>query len=143
MERTKLLELLVDKLQTFMRYSRPSKEKLLAECELNHAQMHFLLMVHLHKAVTMSELATRTNTTMGAVTQLVDGLIEKGLLERLRDEKDKRVVAIKFSAAGEKKFEALKKQHMAYLSQLFDVLSDDEIQAMTVILDKLVKKVLV
>ena len=50
---------------------------------------------------TASELARELGYTSGAVTRLIDGLEQKGLIARDRDEADRRVVRLRVTAAGD------------------------------------------
>ena len=77
----------------------------------------------MHKQVTVNHLAETANTTPGAVTQIVDGLIAKGFLERQKDETDKRKVFVQFSTEGKEKYNRMKEKHMQFLQSLFEVLT--------------------
>jgi DNA-binding MarR family transcriptional regulator len=48
----------------------------------------------------MTELATILDSPISTATRVVDRLVEKGLVERLRSEKDRRIVEVSFSPLG-------------------------------------------
>lgn len=50
--------------------------------------------------VTMGALAEKLGIGHGVATRLVDRLVEKGLVERTRDENDRRVVLVSLSESG-------------------------------------------
>jgi DNA-binding MarR family transcriptional regulator len=50
-----------------------------------------------HGPLTAGELALRTGLTPGAVTGLIDRLVEVGAVERMRDDSDRRKVMVRAS----------------------------------------------
>ena len=85
----------------------------------------------------VKELADRTGVTSGAVTQFVDALVEKGLVSREGDPDDRRVVRLKLSETARDRYEKLKRDHVASLSRVFGVLSDDELLQLIRIFQKI------
>jgi DNA-binding MarR family transcriptional regulator len=55
--------------------------------------------------VPASRLAARADITPTSVTQMVDGLVKHGLVERVRSEEDRRVVFVRLTPAGREAFE--------------------------------------
>lgn len=51
----------------------------------------------------MSELAELTNQSAGTLTGIVDRLIDDGLVQRVRDTEDRRVVQVALTEAGEER----------------------------------------
>ncbi len=66
------------------------------------------LMVHLgiHGPQTMSEIAEGLEVTTPAVTGLVDKLEKRGLVERVRDSQDRRVVRVRLAPHAQQMAEA-------------------------------------
>lgn len=54
--------------------------------------------------IRMTDISQRMMVSKPAATQMVERLVEKGYVERVRDENDRRVVYIQPSPAGEKAF---------------------------------------
>jgi len=50
------------------------------------------------------ELATAANLTPASITKMLDGLSRTGLLERVRDESDRRRVGVRITEAGRREF---------------------------------------
>jgi DNA-binding MarR family transcriptional regulator len=59
-----------------------------------------------HGPLTAGELAQRTGLTPGAVTGLIDRLVELGAVERVRDTEDRRKVLVRASGRLEQQEEA-------------------------------------
>lgn len=62
--------------------------------------------------VKVSELSELVHSTKPATSKMLNALEEKGYIERISDKRDRRVVYIRLSAAGEKKIkEAFSRMH--------------------------------
>lgn len=79
------------------------------------------------------------NTTLEAdkVTRAVDMLVEKGLMLRREDPDDRRRVVLTLSASGARVFEEIEAVRKALEASFLEVLSDEELQSLYSILDKL------
>jgi DNA-binding MarR family transcriptional regulator len=71
-----------------------------AELELSSPQVHTLLALGHEGPLTMGELARRAAVTEKTTTGLVDRLERDGLVQRLRDEADRRVVRVRLTPHG-------------------------------------------
>ncbi len=80
---------------------RREVELRMARLELTDAQWKPLWLLRSGKATTAIELARVACVDAGAVTRMVDRLEDKGLIERVRSETDRRVVNLRLTAAGE------------------------------------------
>lgn len=138
--RQELIQELIESFHVLSRNIGPGREQFLFKVGLNHAQLKFLYFIYSGHELTVQKLVALTKTTPGAITQLVDGLIKKGFLQRIHDEIDKRRIYITLSTSGKKKFERMKRLHIAFLLSLFDVLSEKELRQLAVIQKKLTSK---
>jgi DNA-binding MarR family transcriptional regulator len=66
------------------------------------SQMRALSAFHEDRAYRMGELSKIAQVTMPFMTEMVDGLVQEGILERIRDDEDRRVVKVKLSDNGRK-----------------------------------------
>lgn len=69
---------------------------------LGLTQAQWIPVLHLAsgKAHTSADLARRTLQTPGAMTRLVDRLVDKGIIERERSTDDRRVVSLRLTEEG-------------------------------------------
>ena len=74
--------------------------------------------------------------TPGAITQFVDGLVEKDLVRRSEDPNDRRVLRIKLTELAESDFKQFWKDYFTAVSQIFSALSDEEIKQLIGLLSK-------
>ncbi|MFC6331510.1 MarR family winged helix-turn-helix transcriptional regulator [Paenibacillus septentrionalis] len=79
-------------------------------------------------ALKASHLADRLHITCGAVTGLADKLIEQGLIERKKDESDRRVVLLSLTDQGRKRAEEIKEIRKNLMLYMFANMSRDEME---------------
>jgi DNA-binding MarR family transcriptional regulator len=95
-------------LQLLFKASRLANEKALARITAHPSgagsrvrPAHTALFPHLDfDGVRLTELAVRVGVTKQAVGQLVDDLVEVGMVERVADPQDRRAKRIRFSRLG-------------------------------------------
>ena len=73
---------------------------------------------------TVGELARRLQTRHHSVVELADRLEARGLVVRVRSERDRRLVGIGLTAEGERILDALSAQHQAELATAGPALLD-------------------
>jgi DNA-binding MarR family transcriptional regulator len=66
----------------------------------NPSQMRALAAFHDDREYRMGELSKNAQVTMPFMTEMVDRLVQEGMLERVRDTDDRRVVKVKLSEQG-------------------------------------------
>src|SRR5690606_31819518 len=74
---------------------------------LTEAQRQVLFTVAEEGHMTIGDIAKRLRVTNGAVTQLVDGLVRHGVVERRTDTADARRVYVHITNLGAEKLRAL------------------------------------
>lgn len=84
------------------------------------------------------ELAETVGYTKGAMTSIAAKLVNLGLVERLYDENDHRTIRLDITADGEKALSIAQEIGKEVFMQLFEVLSEEEINQYLHIQEKLV-----
>lgn len=106
--------------------------------DLRRAQVTILFIIARSNApVSMKELKQKLNVTNGAITQLINGLEQKKLIERQLDENDRRLVRIKLAKSTQATFRKIKKVYAVKAAQLFAVFNDSELAQLDSLLGKL------
>ncbi|MBI1389421.1 MAG: MarR family transcriptional regulator [bacterium] len=72
------------------------------------------------------EIGERLITRVPDVTRMIDRLVEKGLVERRRSDRDRRVVRVFITPAGKQLVESAVKPLRKFQKQWIGVLSDDD-----------------
>jgi DNA-binding MarR family transcriptional regulator len=114
-----------DGLRRFLRWSDDQAKTV----GLTGAQHQLLLAVRAHPdAPSIGEVARHLLLRHHSVVELVDRAVAAGLLERVGDDVDHRVVRLRLTPAGADKVSALGAAHLEELSRLrarFELLWDD------------------
>ena|SRR5579862_214088 len=100
---------------------------------------HLKLMMKMadsDEGISVSELSEKMAVTPGAITQFIDKLVDKGMVERFEDPKDRRIVRIKLTGAAKAKFQKIRSFYLEKTSDMFNNLSDSELKQLAAILKK-------
>ena len=82
------------------------------------------------EGLTMSELSNWLLVSAGNVTSIVTRLIDDGLIERLADGGDRRVIRVKLTAPGQTRFDEMARGHEGWVDHLMADLGESEINAL-------------
>lgn len=99
-----------------------------------------MLLVHEGRK-TMSEVAAALGVSKSAATQLLDSLIEKGFVERVQDDEDRRVAYVSVSRKGLQHFKRVRRGGAGRIMEVFDLLDDTELEQIETITAKLAERV--
>ena len=135
--REDLLQTLTQRMMSIMRHVRHPGPP--PEPRLSPPQVHILFTIARKKdgGISVKELAERSHITPGAVTQFVDGLVEKGLVAREGDPNDRRIVRLKLTELAKNQFEKFRKEHLKSMSKIFEALDDAEIEQLIALFTKI------
>lgn len=105
------------------------------------AQLGIISILHHYGGQSVSQLAEMTNTTSGAVSQIIDHLAGQELVGRINDKHDKRVVKIVLTKLGKEQYYLQRQERIAKMSKLFNSISDEELAVMVSAQAKLLESV--
>jgi MarR family 2-MHQ and catechol resistance regulon transcriptional repressor len=112
-------------------------EPRLAACGLTLTQFGVLELL-LHKGpLHQREIGRKVLTSPGNVTDVIDKLEARGLVERLRDPADRRMMRVALSGHGRMVIEDLFPRHAADIARTMSGLSRDELGTLAALLRKL------
>ncbi len=109
----------------------PSHDAFLRAHGLSGAQAQLLYFLSQQSPCAVKEVASTMCTTSGAATQLIEGLVKMGIIERSVGQQDRRYVDINLTAKGLAFFQRFKEAHLTHLAELLKPLSNEELQAST------------
>jgi DNA-binding MarR family transcriptional regulator len=110
----------------------------LAPYGLSPHQGRALLVVALVPGLRPTDLAGRLRIAPRSVTEVVDGLVDAGLLERTPDPLDRRAVLLSLTAQGHEQVAAIQASREQVAGTLFDPLPDEDRQELRRILNRIV-----
>ena len=92
------------------------------------------------EGVNQKQLAERAHINASSTSEVVAKLEDDGYLVREIDPNDKRVTILKLTEMGQVRAEEVINERESYLDHLFSKLSEEEKQALSDILDKLIER---
>jgi DNA-binding MarR family transcriptional regulator len=99
----------------------------------------FYTLLHLEQTdevCKMSDLADATHQSAASLTGVVDRLRDKQLIERLRDEKDRRQVMVAVTPQGRELISEIKQARREQMQMALAHMAEPEVEALILLLDR-------
>ena len=93
---------------------------------VNMSQLKAMTAFSEDSPLSMGELCKMANVKMPSMTEVVDRFEQEGILDRIRDMEDRRVVKVKMTAKGKKMHKEVLKKRADELTKRFGVLTTEE-----------------
>lgn len=106
--------------------------------DISNNDMHIIEAIGINEPKNMSSVAKVLSVTVGTLTIAINNLVKKGYVNRVRSEKDRRVVYISLSEKGFKAYEHHAAFHRAMIKATIDGLNTDEVNVLVKSLTNLV-----
>lgn len=136
--REKLLQSLMEKLGQIMKGTHAINNVPFGDPQLSRPQFIILFFIAPKKSgATVKDLAKFMGVTPGAVTQFIDVLVEKKLVNREESSRDRRTINIKLTNLAKKQFYHFKKEYFKNLSNAFTNLTTAEISQFIRLIEKI------
>lgn len=131
MQREELINEIVNAYGTTARLLKSYVHEVMGGEAVGPSQLHLLLSIaSWQPAPTQKQLAEYMHITPGALTQLIEPLVEAGYVTRQADTADRRRMHLKLSATGKSTLHTLKLEHAKLFASLLQSLTDDELAVM-------------
>ncbi|MBI5021313.1 MAG: MarR family transcriptional regulator [Ignavibacteriales bacterium] len=85
----------------------------------------------------LNELSKKMIVTAGNITCVIDNLQKEHLVERIKNNKDRRVIVVRLTPKGQKLFKSIFTKHAEYISKLASVLNEQEQKQLASLLKRL------
>jgi DNA-binding MarR family transcriptional regulator len=115
-------------MDTFVHRSMRASARFVKASGFSMPQFFLLMQVHRREHCGISDLSENLEITNAATSQLVDKLVQAGLLVRTEDPHDRRAKMVSLSSAGEMFIEKAIAQRSRWVDDLAAVLNADEHQ---------------
>lgn len=121
----------IDQIELLLRrvcfYIKKKGRSILEDYDITPAQFEALQIVINHEEVTISELSNHLYQAPSTITDLVDRMESKNLVQRVRNCKDRRIVKIKPLEKGHSILDAVLQERRKFLKEaLKDVNEEDQ-----------------
>lgn len=120
-----------------MKRYRHVGDQMIDEYDLTPPQIFTLEELLKSGHITMGQLATALGVTQGVATRMVDRLVVKGLVDRWRDENDRRVVMVSTTDSGTRVVETMLENGVKVLKSIFEGVSMRDREAFLQLLDRI------
>ena len=123
------LDMITDNLKKFLF----PEEWLAIDLKLSKTELFALLYLTRKEQTTMSELADTIGVPLSTATGLVDRLVRKAYVQRVRSEEDRRIVMLALTEKGERLVDEFKDIMSRYMSRIMEGLTKEEQQQLMAI----------
>lgn len=106
--------------------------------DISNNDMHIIEAIGIDEPKNMSQVAKALSVTVGTLTIAINNLVKKGYVDRMRSEKDRRVVYISLSSKGRKAYDHHAKFHKEMIEATVSGLSTEEANVLVKALENLV-----
>lgn len=141
MKREQLIEAIFATMQSMHRTGTAKFHTLIGKSGITPSQMELLFIVKTQKKVNVKELAAHMHLTPGAVTQLVEGLVRGGYVQREQDTADRRVTHVVVSPEGKQKLADLKQHRLNMMKKIMQSLTTEELEVMLKVQQKMLEHI--
>ncbi len=111
-------EHILDELEPMMAYQRRAMMRFWQDRSLSKMNLHVLMLLEQHGPMPMSRLAGMADVALSNLTGIVDRMEQHRLVDRIRDERDRRVVLVRATHQGRERcaeMEGLRREHLVRL----------------------------
>ena len=113
-------------LAPMMAYQRRSMMRIWQDRSLSKLHLHVLTLLDHHGPLPMSRLAALVDVSLSNMTGIVDRLEQHGMVERARDDRDRRLVLVRTTPTGRSRCEEAEGLRREHLRRLFGTLDGRE-----------------
>ncbi|MGH7239389.1 MAG: MarR family winged helix-turn-helix transcriptional regulator, partial [Candidatus Saccharimonadales bacterium] len=111
------------------------------ECPISLSQMELLFTLKHMQPTSPKQLGNEMKLTPGAISQLLEGLVERGLVERRHDPTDRRAQTISLSSSGKTQLSDIEKRRGKILQSVLQELTTEELEVLLRVQEKLSTKI--
>jgi DNA-binding MarR family transcriptional regulator len=94
---------------------------------LSLVHLNVLVLLDVDEALAMRGLAEALDVSQASATGIVDRMEQRGLVERLRDDEDRRVVRVAMTDEGRRLVTGMAAERRDHMAQILEQLTDEEL----------------
>jgi len=134
-------EVLAQLMRLCYRNSSPELFRRLGELDLSLTQVKTLHVLQADAEVTVKEVAGLLHMSLPAMSRSLDGLVQRGYVERLESDRDRRARFVRLLPAGRAVLEDIEQARVSALEDIIATLSDEERAALHATLLPIVERI--
>ena len=94
--------------------------------DISNNDMHIIEAVGIEEPRNMSTVAAKLMVTVGTLTTAVNSLVKKSYINRVRSEKDRRIVLLSLTEKGRRAYDHHRRFHEEMIKAVMTNLSEEE-----------------
>ncbi len=138
MKREALLDQFADLTKAMVKGWKAELVAHIGDANLSPAQVGILMALQRHEPCSGRELADDLDISRSAVTQMLEGLLEQGYVDRQEDSDDRRINSLALSNTGKQLVQELEKIRKQFFDRLTCELDDQELVQLISLNQKLI-----
>lgn len=116
--------------------------KRLQQFHLSESRLIILVLLQEYQELSLQEIAKRLGITKASTTTLISSLVNKQLISKRNDKKDKRITLVSLTSAGTDLLTETLKQHSLWIEKITNNLSDNDVAIFKKVLSQIYENVL-
>jgi DNA-binding MarR family transcriptional regulator len=137
MQRNDIIPELIESLELTSRLMHRFFHDKFTDSGIAPSQIRLLHMLQCHQPTTSRELSAKLYLTPGAVTQLVEPLVQNGYVTRTPDAHDRRSICLNLTVQGDMKLNEVRQSRKELFETVVVTLSTDELQLLLAVQHKI------
>ena len=116
--------------------------KRLQQFDLSESRLIILVLLQEYQELSLQEIAKKLGITKASTTTLISSLVNKQLISKRNDKKDKRITLVSLTSAGTDLLTETLKQHSLWIEKITNNLSDNDVAIFKKVLSQIYENVL-
>ena len=116
--------------------------KRLQQFDLSESRLIILVLLQEYQELSLQEIAKHLGITKASTTTLISSLVNKQLISKINDQKDKRITLVSLTSAGTVLLTETLKQHSLWIEKITNNLSDNDVAIFKKVLSQIYENVL-
>ena len=116
--------------------------KRLQQFDLSESRLIILVLLQEYQELSLQEIAKHLGITKASTTTLISSLVNKKLISKRNDQKDKRITLVSLTSAGTVLLTETLKQHSLWIEKITNNLSDNDVAIFKKVLSQIYENVL-
>ena len=116
--------------------------KRLQQFDLSESRLIILVLLQEYQELSLQEIAKYLGITKASTTTLISSLVNKKLISKRNDQKDKRITLVSLTSAGTVLLTETLKQHSLWIEKITNNLSDNDVAIFKKVLSQIYENVL-
>lgn len=137
-QREELISSIYEAMSATKRSMHNRMHAIIGDSPISRTQLELLIMLKHLQPISPKKLADNMHLTPGAISQLVDGLVDLDLVSREVDPSDRRLQILKLSDRGTDQLSTMEKNRHEMLKHVMDDMTREELLLLLKIQQKMV-----